>query len=446
MPNGLHVPTGMSIHTNAISVISIAISVIRNRNGGGVLMYISVDLNFSVLPECEGLELLSVAVGKDSYKACISLFYRPPSSSFFIFDTLCNYLESVLVPRYSNFILLGDFNVNFCNQSEHPLFVKLETLSHAFAFQQIVSEPTHVHHNGHASLIDLVFVSNPVLINSCDVIPPLCNSDHNGIFVQGSWRSSSRHNCENHSKGRTIWHYSLADWERAALLIESFDWSSLLLEDVNEAWSSWCKQFMAIMEECIPKKNLPKRKNLPWLSKRLINSIKKRNWLYKQGKRNGNLSKYRLKRNKITQELRQAKLGYFKKLNPKKPKEFWRAVKYLKKEQSTIPTLTDEDGTIAHTSSQKAEMLNTFFTKCFNSQTAPLEENTSSPNSLNENPEDLYCTEDEVCELLYHLDTSKSNGPDGISARMLKSTAASIAPSVSQLFNLSIRKGRIPNA
>ena len=44
------------------------------------------------------------------------------------------------------------------------------------------------------------------------------------------------------------------------------------------------------------------------------------------------------------------------------------------------------------------------------------------------------------------LDTSKSSGPDGFSARMLKSTAANIAPSIAQLFNLSISLGKVPSA
>ena len=46
--------------------------------------------------------------------------------------------------------------------------------------------------------------------------------------------------------------------------------------------------------------------------------------------------------------------------------------------------------------------------------------------------------------MLATLDVTKSNGPDNISARMLKATAASIAPSVTALFNLSLRTGRIP--
>ena len=145
----------------------------------------------------------------------------------------------------------------------------------------------------------------------------------------------------------------------------------MCIRDRNESWSKWCQQFLSIMNKCIPKKTLPKRKNLPWLTKRLVNQIKKRNFLYKRGKLSGNLSKYKSMRNKGTRELRKAKQNFFLKINSRKPKEFWRAVKYLNKQQTTIPSLIDEDGNQAHTSSQKADMLNLFFSRCFNSLSAP---------------------------------------------------------------------------
>ena len=107
--------------------------------------------------------------------------------------------------------------------------------------------------------------------------------------------------------------YNQADWVKASTLIDNFEWNSLLSEDVDESWSNWSKRFLLIMDECIPKKTLPKRKNLPWLTKRLISSIRKRNLLYKQGKLSGNLSKYKLKRNKVTSELRRAKRDFFRK-------------------------------------------------------------------------------------------------------------------------------------
>ena len=43
------------------------------------------------------------------------------------------------------------------------------------------------------------------------------------------------------------------------------------------------------------------------------------------------------------------------------------------------------------------------------------------------------------------LDTTKSSGPDGISAAMLKHTAGTIAPSLTKIFNLSICLGQIPS-
>ncbi len=55
---------------------------------------------------------------------------------------------------------------------------------------------------------------------------------------------------------------------------------------------------------------------------------------------------------------------------------------------------------------------------------------------FDEHPKEFFCDVDRVHEMLLGLDTSKSNGPDGVSARMLKQTAASIAPSISQVFTL----------
>ena len=40
---------------------------------------------------------------------------------------------------------------------------------------------------------------------------------------------------------------------------------------------------------------------------------------------------------------------------------------------------------------------------------------------------------------------TKSNGPGGISARMLKATVGNITPAVTKLFNMSIKSGKLPN-
>ena len=58
--------------------------------------------------------------------------------------------------------------------------------------------------------------------------------------------------------------------------------------------------------------------------------------------------------------------------------------------------------------------------------------------------DDLLCSEEEVHEMIMSSDTSKANGPDGISAKMLKGTALSITPVLTRLFNMSIEHGIFP--
>ena len=94
----------------------------------------------------------------------------------------------------------------------------------------------------------------------------------------------------------------------------------------------------------------------------------------------------------------------------------------------------------------KANALNVFFASCFNQSCSPLSVHESLDLSPSECPDDLLCTEDEVLELLLSIDTSKASGPDGISGKMLKHTAVSIAPVITKLFNLSIQTGVVPSA
>ena len=127
------------------------------------------------------------------------------------------------------------------------------------------------------------------------------------------------------------------------------------------------------MNCCIPKRRLPPRNNLPWLKKELIGLMMERNAAYKQGKRLGDFIRYKRIRNKVTSELRKAKKHFFRSINLHNPKEFWRAVKYLTKNQHTIPYLIDHDGSEAHSSQEKASLLNSYFAKCFNTRTASLD-------------------------------------------------------------------------
>ena len=196
------------------------------------------------------------------------------------------------------------------------------------------------------------------------------------------------------------------------------------------------------MKQTIPSTELKSRRNLPWLNKSIVQSMRRRNKLFKQAKRTGDFSKYKCARNKTLGKLLSAKRRYFLRLNPKEPKKFWKAIKFLNKRVRSIPTLT-QGSDVASSEIDKAAMLNNFFVKCFNTTFPPLPQTIAKPSF--DLCEEMLCTENEVLHLLSSLDVAKASGSDGISAKMLKYTATSITPVVTKLFNLSMSSGKLPS-
>ncbi len=103
------------------------------------------------------------------------------------------------------------------------------------------------------------------------------------------------------------------------------------------------------------------------------------------------------------------------------------------------------NGTVAHSDSEKADLLNSYFCSCFNPTHPPLSSNEYL-HQCSPECDDISCSAvSRRYKCLTKLDQSKASGQDGISANMLKNTAASIAPSITTLFNVSLKKGTVPS-
>ena len=59
--------------------------------------------------------------------------------------------------------------------------------------------------------------------------------------------------------------------------------------------------------------------------------------------------------------------------------------------------------------------------------------------------DELSCSVADVYKVLSSIEVNKANGPDAISPRILKECAAELAPSVTQLFNFSLDRGKLPS-
>ena len=392
------------------------------------------------------LELLIVSLKTTNSVVIVALMYRPPSLSDLIFDELLTALCShVDVSLFDNFVLIGDFNVNLfapCNASDS---LRLLAVTNSLSLSQVVTEPTRISNNSR-TLIDLIFLSSLSQLSSCYTIPSLANSDHLGLHLSLSIPNTQR-TSQKVSSRRKLWRYDHADFEKAAELINTTNWDPLLTDNMQSSLKNWQTKFMEIMHSCIPQVIAKPRNSLPWINKQILQAILKRNTFYRKLKGTGDYSalcKYKSLRNKVVSLLRQAKKKFFEKLNSADQKVFWKTVKMLNNTTSSFPTLTTQSGVQAVSSSNKASTLNEYFFSCFNTCLPPLSEENhiySTPSSC---PESFLIAEEYVATVLLNLDVSKSTGVDGISAKMLKQTALSIAPSLTKLFNLSITTGCFP--
>ena len=130
------------------------------------------------------------------------------------------------------------------------------------------------------------------------------------------------------------------------------------------------------------------------------------------------------------------------------PKQYWNIMKRLNgnKIKSGIPAIIDNNQAVS-SSSCKAIIFNAYFAE--QSTLPDPTQSVSLPNPYfitDSRLSYVRITPEKVFKCLSKLDTNRANGPDGVSNRLLKETASSIANPLSLLFNKSISDGVFPQS
>ena len=156
------------------------------------------------------------------------------------------------------------------------------------------------------------------------------------------------------------------------------------------------------------------------------------------------LTKYKLLQNKVTSMIRSAKKAYFERLAgaTTNTRKFWSIVRSIQPQNTTFSSSLSNGITSADTDEDKANLLNKYFSSCFNVANDPpiYADLTPPPESMDH----FDCTPKEVVLYLSQLKIDSAPGPDGITAWMLTNFADDIAPSIASIFNLSIASGCLP--
>ena len=194
-----------------------------------------------------------------------------------------------------------------------------------------------------------------------------------------------------------------------------------------------------IIEKCIPRVSPSSRRRHPWLTNRIISLARKKNTLFKAWKNKSSRfyepSIYKSARNSLT------KGEISSEILKRQIKNFLENSESIDTSFIFCPCSCSRYWKGLHYSQEKADVLSEFFKKCFNNSIPSLSFSDLDVFVADSNCclDDCLITAEEVEHLLVTLDANKSSGP--VSAKMLKSVAHSIAPSVSRL---SIMTGCFP--
>ena len=192
------------------------------------------------------------------------------------------------------------------------------------------------------------------------------------------------------------------------------------------------------------------RENLPWLSKSLLASIRKKTSLYSKAKRTNKAdlwAKYKLCKRQTQRAIRSARWSFLKNklsesLEQKKSKPLWRYIKSKRQDGNGVSPLK-ENGQLHSDSRRKAEILNNQFWSVFTSEdTKNIPKLPGPPNT--EMPK-FEITVQGVTKLLEGLNGGKASGPDELPNLILNNAANEISPFLKIIFDQSLKTGKLPD-
>ena len=437
----------------------------RNRQGGGVCIYIRNDFAFNTRddlssPDLEAL-FIDILLPKTKPILC-GVCYRPPKQLNF-YDLLESLFLECSSVNENESVILGDFNTDVSSKTGCSLNKSLKSFCDLFSFIQIIQDFTRVTPLT-STTIDLILVSDPVKISQHGVIN-CCLSDHQMTFCT---RKICRDYVGKHNNVtvRSLKHYEKESFQQSLL---SQDWSSVLLcDNVNNAWESFKSIFVSVLDNIAPVKSVRiKQRTEGWIDSTVLECIKARDKAFhnfRKDKSEDNFNHFKNLRNKANSAISVAKKNYFKQSleeNKQDSKSLWKCLKELglpsKTGQSATNIGLNIEGNICFDKSVVAEKFNSFYVTVAEKLVSKLPRSVSAfgenfvfnfyrtkgirPKSFSFS----IVTEFKVLKYLNKLSPNKATGLDGIPSRFIRDSAPIIAGPLAHIINLSVIQGVVPD-
>ena len=251
------------------------------KTGSGVAIYIHDSISIKqqdVVSICtKDIETLFIIISSSTHLVHIGVVYRPPSVNI---DEFNENLREILssFKTNDNVVLMEDFNINLFH--DNKLRSAFEEIILCNGFTPTISVATHSKPQCQMSCIDNILGNKAENEKATGVIKTHI-SHHRSLFLSFEYLSTKR--TPTRSKTNDIKY----DFSKQSL----HHMSNLLINNLNSQpknFAEFSKRFIDCMDEaCKRNRSSPSKRNRlenPWITTALINSISKRDRLYRKWK------------------------------------------------------------------------------------------------------------------------------------------------------------------
>jgi len=424
--------------------------------GGGVMVYLKNTIHCTQIQLSNvNLECIGLTITLSSQMSFVMfLLYRPPSSTNAFYDEFKRLLKEYNSKQ--EVLLLGDFNINWDDKRNRN---SLKRITDNMDFTQLIKGPTRLTASSQTQ-IDLLFTNRPERVEKTyNFITGL--TDHNLILFSRKLTKNRFRTNKYHFQHTRI---PKSELENFHMTINKVNWNEIItgrnVEEDSERFINTIQSVAQKFTKTSQFKKKSKKNCLPWLSTDLLKLMKDRDHVLKdflKFKLPIDRQKFVMLRNRVTRELRKAKANFFISIiheSKGNTTQIWEHIKKLigvNNSGSLKQLQLKLQGKISVDPFEMAEAFKRHFIDSVDEITQSFTETKDNilVNCQLQTSKPQFClsniSEQEVLRIIKTLKTSKAKDCYGMDSIMLKSLKDCLAPSITNIINLSISQGIFPN-